>query len=143
MKKQNLLFAFLFLFSVTGAQAQDHCCLLTNNQEVTKLSEGSKQVPDDKMQAILQEEIKRFTDYAANEFEYPEQVKDHCIEGEMIVRVVYNKGFESIEIVKSIDPFLDKMVLKNISTYVKNFDRNYENAPRLVFKLPINFRMEG
>jgi hypothetical protein len=110
---------------------------------VTKLSEGSKQVPDDKMQAILQEEIKRFTDYAANEFEYPEQVKDHCIEGEMIVRVVYNKGFESIEIVKSIDPFLDKMVLKNISTYVKNFDRNYENAPRLVFKLPINFRMEG
>jgi len=143
MKNQTLFLAFLFLFSFTEIQAQDLYSLANSNKGVTQYEEEFSRTSNDEMQTTLEAEIKRFTDYVANEFEYPTLARDHCMEGEMIIKVVYNKGFESVEITKSINTLFDKMVMEHITAYINNFDRTYDQAPRLVFKIPINFRMEG
>ncbi len=142
MKKQLLLLAFLFI-SLIDLQAQHVCYLESKDKETTQVRKDTLCVSNDKMQAILKSEINRFTDYVAREFEYPELAKEYCFEGEMIVRVVYDEGFETVEITKSISPLLDRMVMNHITNYISNFDRKYVQAPRLVFKIPINFKLEG
>lgn len=122
-------------------------CTSTNTKQSIQSESNSNTSSSDsyhaELQATLENEIKRFTDFVANEFEYPDSAKEYCLEGEMIIRVVYNNGFESVEITKSIDPLLEDMVMEKIEEYIKAFDRKYVDAPRLVFKIPIEFRMEG
>jgi len=142
MKNQLLLLTF-FLLSFAEVQAQNVCCLNVNSKEITQIGKDSLCMSNEQIEAVLKDEIKRFTDYAANEFEYPDLAKGYCLEGEMIVRVVYNKGFERVEITKSINPILDKMVMDQITEYINNFDRTYDRSPRLVFKIPIHFSLEG
>jgi len=143
MKKQNVLVFIFVLFQFTQAQAQaqaqvqELCCLHADNKEAQELV-----VSVDKMKAILDEEIRLFTNYLSQNIEYPKRAKYKMLEGNMIVHIIYDNGFDSIEITKSIDPEIDEMVLDNIREYIKNFDRDYQGAPRLAFDLPLNFRME-
>lgn len=140
MKKQYLLVFTFLLFQFSEAQAQDICCLKVDNKEVAEIGKEFRAISQDKMKVIIDEEIKLFTNYLSQSFEYPKHAKYKMLEGNMIVRIVYDSGFESIKVTKSIDPEIDKMVLDNIQEYIKNFDREYLGAPRLAFDLPVNFK---
>lgn len=141
MKKQNLLVFIFVLLQFTTAQAQENCCIQLNNKELTELGKDSNPISEDKMKAIIDEEIKLFTDYISQNFEYPKRAMYNMLEGNMVVHIIYDNGFDSIKITKSLDSEIDEMVLENIGKYIKNFDREYPGAPRLAFDLPINFRM--
>lgn len=141
MKKQYLLAIIIVLFQFPEAQAQETCCVQIDHKAATELGIELDPMSQDKMKTILDEEIKLFTNYINQNFEYPERAKYKMLEGNMIVHIIYDKGFDSIQITKSIDPEIDEMVLENIHEYIKKFDRKYPGAPRLAFDLPINFRM--
>lgn len=140
MKKQYLLLFFFVLLLSNAGQAQDNCCPQVKNSESTAQVK-LELMDEDKVHAIIGKEIELFTDYINQNLEYPKSAEYTMLEGEMRVRIVYENGFDRIAITKSIHPGIDEMVLHHIGEYVNNFDREYAGAPRLVFDLPITFRM--
>ncbi len=145
MKNRNLLLILFLLFSV-GAQAQNCDPASCYYAAVSKKGASDNKTilsTQEDIQAVLNEEIQRFTEFVSTDLEYPDLAKDQCFEGQVIVRVVYNHGFESTKIVQSANPLLDEAVMDRIKKYIENFDRQYEHHSRLVFKVPINFRLKG
>lgn len=148
MKKQYILVFVFILFQITQAQAQsqaeaqEHCCIEASKEERTQLIKKKDPMSNANMKKVLDKEIILFTNYLSQNLEYPERAEQIMLEGKMMVHIVYENGFDRIEITKSIDPEIDAMVLDNIREYVKNFDRDYPVAPRLSFELPINFHMQ-
>jgi TonB family protein len=123
MKKLSALIIFSFLL-LSGGFAQD----LSKN----------------KISYNIVKELKLFTDYLTNEIEYPEIAQRYNIEGTMIIRVVFDGKIRTIDVVQSLHPQFDNLVINKIKEFSKNWDRkDYEQIPLLTIKIPLHFKMEG
>ena len=123
MKKLSALIILSFLL-LSGGFAQD----LSKN----KLSDN------------IVKELKLFTDYLTNEIEYPEIAQRYNVEGTMIIRVIFDGEIRTINVIQSLDPECDTMVVKKINEFAKNWERkDYKKIPMLTIEIPLHFKMEG
>ena len=139
MKKQLLSISLGLLF-VLSMSAQ-------NNTSVSNSVELKKDNPK-KETAISSEmitrELNELTTYLANEIEYTELTRLYNLEGEMVVRIVFDGEIQNLEIINSLNPDLDKLVISKIENYARNWDnKGYENIPLLTFEIPFQFRLKG
>lgn len=123
MKKLITLIIFSFLL-LSGGFAQD---LSKNNTSDN-----------------IVKELKLFTDYLTNEIEYPEIAHLYNVEGIMIVRVVFDGEIRTINVIQSLNPECDILVVKKINEFAKNWDRkDYKKIPLLTIEIPLLFKMKG
>ena len=83
-------------------------------------------------------------DYLRKNIKYPRLSQENGVQGRVLVQFVVNKDGSIVdpEVVKSVDPLLDKEALRVISTMPKWKPGSQRGKPvRVRYTVPVNFRL--
>ena len=88
--------------------------------------------------------INALLEYLKKNIKYPDICRDNNIQGRVIVSFVVNKDGKIVdpEVVKGVNPSLDKEALRVIST-MPNWKPGYQRGKpvRVKYSVPVNFRL--
>lgn len=83
-------------------------------------------------------------DYLRKNIKYPRLSQENGVQGRVLVQFVVNKDGSIVdpEVVKNVDPLLDKEALRVISTMPKWKPGSQRGKPvRVRYTVPVNFRL--
>jgi protein TonB len=121
-------------------------------EEVAVVAEEVKENVDDAEPFVVVEEMPMFPGgeaallaYIADHTQYPEVAKENNIQGKVIVRfcVTSKGGVDKVEILKSVDPELDKEAIRVVKTLPAFKPGKQGGKPVPVwYMVPINFTLK-
>ena len=138
---QIISLAAMLTFSLcAGAQNKESKSSKTTNVKQVKVFDVVEQMPqfNGGQEALML--------YLSNNIKYPESAETSGIQGRVISTFVVecDGSISNVEVVKSIDPSLDKEAIRVVKSLPKFTPGRQNGYPvRVWYTLPVNFKLQG